>query len=210
MRILVPAIFALLLVPAAAMAKPAVSLEPFNRGLSFTPEAPRPLPPEHPLYHRVALDPLAGVPARVGPVLNTIASGREFEDALRQSLIAANFAASDGAPKARLTVTWLNFDAPMKISFSSSATSQLRYELRRIDNGELIFSRDIVTQTRASGGNAVDRFKGTGRAALQANIASALLCLDKAAYGTAPQDCALHPTGSFRAPIMVAVPVYRR
>jgi hypothetical protein len=41
---------------------------------------------------------------------------------------------------------------------------------------------------------------GVGRVALMTNIASAMRCIDMAAYGQAPQDCALTPGFNYRAP----------
>jgi hypothetical protein len=210
MRILVLA--AALLGAGAAAAKPAVALDPYAGGLTFS-QAPGPLAPDHPLYHRVALAPLAGMPDRVGALFNRFADPKEVSGALHDALAGAGMAAdAPAAAKARLTVTWLGLEAPIKIGFSSHATARIRYALTRVDNGQTIFARDIVTEVKAKGGDGAKRLQGTARAAIAANIASAIFCLDKAAYGQAPADCALGVSGRFDAPIHVPrmMPIFIR
>ena len=169
-------------------------------GLPFAPDSPRPLSPEHLLYRQVALDPVADMPQKVGKFLIPITSAKEMNEALRETLDRANMLAPPGTqPKARLLVRWCGLDAPQKISFSSQATASLSYTLIRAQNGEQLFHRDIVTVSRSTGGDASDRLKGNARLALLTNLASAIVCLDKAAYGRAPADCALEAKMTYRA-----------
>jgi hypothetical protein len=169
-------------------------------GLPFAPDSPKPLSPGHPLYHEVALDPVADMPNKVGSFLVPITSAREMNEALRQTLERANMLAPPGIqPKTRLVVRWGGLNAPSKVSFSSEATARLSYSLVRIANGEELFRRDISTVSRSTGGDASDRLKGNARLAILTNLASAVLCLDKAAYGQAPVDCALIPGASYHA-----------
>jgi hypothetical protein len=176
-----------------------VPLQPI--GLPFSPDSPKPLSPDHPLYRQVALDPVADMPEKVGRFLIPITSAKEMNEALRQTLDHANMLAPPGTqPKARLLVRWVGLDAPQKISFSSEATASLSYTLIRVQNGEQLFRRDIRTVSRSTGGDASDRLKGNARLALLTNLASAIVCLDKAAYQRAPADCALQPQMVYRAP----------
>lgn len=169
-------------------------------GLPFSPDSPRPLSPDHPLYRQVALDPVADMPQKVGKFLIPITSAKEMNEALRQTLDRANMLAPPGTrPKARLLVRWAGFDAPQRISFSSQATASLSYTLIRATNGERLFHRDITTVSRSTGGDASDRLKGNARLAILTNLASAIVCLDKGAYGRAPVDCALEPQMTYRA-----------
>jgi hypothetical protein len=195
----------------AALAK-SFPLQPI--GLPFAPESPTPLPPTHPLYQRVALDPVADMPDKVGKFLIPITSAKEMNEALRQTLERANMLAPPGVqPKARLLVRWVGVNAPQKISFSSEATATLSYTLFRVENGQELFRRDISTASRSTGGDASDRLKGTARLAILTNLASAVLCLDKAAYQRAPADCALHPQMTYRArgvSTVVVTPRYGR
>jgi hypothetical protein len=181
----------------AALAK-TFPLQPI--GLEFAPESPRPLSPGHPLYQRVALDPLADMPSKVGKFLVPITSATEMDEALRETLERANMLAPPAIqPKFRLRVRWGGLNAPSRISFSSEATATLSYTLVRIDNGQELFRRDITSVSRSTGGDASDRLKGNARLAILTNLASAVLCLDKAAYGQAPVDCALKPQATYRA-----------
>jgi hypothetical protein len=169
-------------------------------GLPFAPESPRPLSPDHPLFQRVALDPVVGMPNKVGKFLVPITSAKEMNEALRETLERANMLAPPGTqPKARLQVRWGDLNAPSKISFSSEATATLTYTLFRIENGQELFRREISTASRSTGGDAADRLKGTARLAILTNLASAVLCLDKAAQMKAPADCALRPQANYRA-----------
>jgi len=169
-------------------------------GLPFAPDSPKPLAPDHPLYHQIALDQVADMPSKVGSFLVPITSAKEMNEALRDTLERANMLAPPGAQaKARLVVRWAGLNAPAKISFSSEATARLSYSLIKIENGQELFRRDIATVSRSTGGDASDRLKGNARLAILTNLASAVLCLDKAAYGQAPADCALTPQASYHA-----------
>ena len=181
----------------AAFAK-SFPLQPI--GLPFAPESPKPLSPGHPLYRAVALDPIAGMPGKVGKFLIPITSAKEMNEALRLTLESANMLAPPGSPaKARLLVRWGSLDAPARISASSEATATLSYTLFRLENGQELFRRDISTKSRSTGGDAADRLQGNARLAILTNLASAVLCLDKAANMQAPANCALDPEAVYRA-----------
>lgn len=187
----------------SAQADDDVPLVPID--LPFAPEAPAPLPPTHPLYHRITLSSVSDMPATVGASatmgLMAAAKRSSFEKGLRDTLDRLNMlAASDADARFRLTPKWQGMDAPFRMSFSSRATVRMGWSLTRIDNGQEIFQRDIATSAEAKGGDGNRRSIGVGRVALMANIASAALCLDKAAYGRAPQDCALTPQFKYQAP----------
>lgn len=193
-----------------AQARRPVSLLPFENDIRFSPDQPHVLGAEHPLFRRILLEDVQNMPGRVGSIFAPVTGPGEYNEALRRTLASANMLAStSGDAKARLRVSWRQFDLPFHIGIGSSATVAINYELSRIDNGQVIFSRQILTRASARGGNAATRAQGTGRAAILANIASATLCLEKAAVGQAPEDCAVNPVGSFSAPIAVAVPHYR-
>jgi len=202
----IPILLMLLAGAAPASAQTRVSLLPFEGQLAFAPEAPRTLPADHPLYARVIVEPVREMPGRIGSILVPITTPNEFNAALRQTLASANMLAGPDTARTRLRVTWRRFDLPFRISISSRATVAVHYELSRIDTGEIIFAREIVTQADARGGDGSTRARGTGRAAILANIASLTLCLDKAAVQGAPADCALRSTGRFSAPITVMIP----
>ncbi len=207
MRLSLPFVFgiaasAFLAGPAAANGD--VSLNPLQTALEFTPHGPAVVAATHPLAGRVVVDPIVNVPARIGSFLNTFARAGEMNEALVRGVTDAGML-STGPGAFRLTATWLAFDSPFKISLSSRASATIRYELRRIDSGTVIFQRDITTSTTTSGGNAAIRQRGTARATLAANFAGALWCLEQAAYDRAPADCAVSPVGSFDAPIVVPI-----
>lgn len=207
------AVAAMTLVSSPVTAKPAFSLQPFDAP-TFALQGLRPLPANHPLYRRVRLEPIADMPAKVGGFLAPITNAQEMSEALRATLEGANMLAPDPATaKAQLSVRWVELDAPQNLSFSSKATASLDYSLVRIDNRQEIFRRSITTYARSQGGDGTKRFKGNARLAILSNLASAILCLDKAAFGQAPPDCALKPMISFRAPaprIMIPIRVPRR
>lgn len=48
-----------------------------------------------------------------------------------------------------------------------STLATVRYDLRGVDNGQTIFSREIATQAHFNGGNAAKRAKGTARDAIR-------------------------------------------
>jgi hypothetical protein len=156
----------------------------------YGPGGPRSLPKEHALYRRLVIEPVQSMPERVGSFLVPIVKPAQLDQALLATFTDANMIAVE-KPSARLTVTWRSIDAPARISNSSHATVVIGYELRRIDNGATIFRRDITTRSSASGGDGAERLKANARMAIQRNIASIVACLDKAAYGTAPPDCAI-------------------
>lgn len=196
-------------VPAPATSTPVLALTgdvPLTPlGLSFTPESPQPVPPGHPLYHHVTVDPVADMPSVVGASVTSgfigAAKRSSFDKALRETLDKLNMLApTDAEAKFRLSTHWQGLDAPFKISFSSQATARLSYMLTRIDNGQRIFERQIATSADAHGGEGGARAIGVGRLAIMTNLASVALCLDKAAYGHAPEDCALTPGFTFRPP----------
>lgn len=174
-------------------------------GLPFKPGAPQPLAPDHPLYHHVALDPVEGMPSVVGAGatlgLSGAAKRSSFDKALRDTLAALNMLAPSVAD-ARVTLKprWVSMEAPFKIGFSSKATARLAWTLTRIDSGKILFQREIATSAESRGGDGTSRANGVGRVALMTNIASVALCLDKAAYGQAPGDCALNPAFTYHAP----------
>lgn len=188
----------LVLALAGAAHATSVPLQPI--GLPFAPERPTAVTADHPLYHALSVDPVVGMPNKVGKFLLPITSAREMNEALRQTLERANMLAPAGTtPKVRLEVHWLGLDAPAKISTTSKATSTMRYVLFRTANGEQLFERQISTFSQSKGGDGADRLKGNARLAIMTNLGSAVLCLDKAAYQRAPADCALTPKAVYRA-----------
>ncbi|MBU0657216.1 MAG: hypothetical protein EPO45_14310 [Sphingobium sp.] len=196
----------LALAPQSALASGGVPLSPI--GFSFSPSAPAPLKPDHPLYRRIALEQVADMPGVVGGKatlgLAGAAKRSSFEKALRETMNKLNMLATTNAEaKVRLSPRWIDMDAPFKISFSSRASVTMGWSLTRIDNGQLLFQRDITTAAQSKGGNGTDRMVGVGRVALMTNIASALNCVDRAAYGVARQDCALSPNFEYKAPTYI-------
>lgn len=195
-----------------AVATPAsarkVSLLPFDTSLGFAPAAPRVIGADHPFYHRIEVAPIVGMPEKLGAFLVSYTKRAEVQDALERTIATAGLGAPAGtAPTLRLTATWLDFDAPQKIGFSSHATVTIRYELSRIPSGEVIFRRDITTEAKAHGGDGAERLKGTARSVILASLASATWCLERSPAGGAPADCALHPMGQFGEPLRLMVPM---
>ncbi len=186
---------AMLIATAAAAAPDDIPLVAI--GLPFSPETPRPVAATHPLYHRVQVGEIDGLPTTVGSsALNFIASAKRssVNAALRESFERMNLAPANPADaRFRLVVTWLGVHTPFRIATHNSATASLHYRLVRIDNGQQLFDRDITTSADGGGIDAAMRDNGIVRAAIAANFASAANCLDHAAYGTAPEDCALVP-----------------
>jgi hypothetical protein len=189
-RLLLP----LLLLGAPIAADARVPLAPTTPG-AF----PIPVPAvaaDHPLRNRIAVEPVVGMPRKVGSWLHPITNPAEFDAALRQTLSDTAMLAEAGAPpRARLTVTWREIDAPARIGMGSRAAVLIGYELRRVDNGATIFQRDIRTHSNSRGGDASERLKSNARAAILANIASVTLCLQRAAVAPAPADCAIDVQG---------------
>ena len=152
-----------------AQARRPVSLLPFENDIRFSPDQPHVLGAEHPLYRRILLEEVQNMPARVGSIFTPVTGPAEYNEALRRTLASAQMLApASGDAKARLRVTWRQFDLPFHIGFGSTATVAINYELSRIDNGQVIFSREILTRASARGGNAATRAQGTGRAAILA------------------------------------------
>ena len=167
-------------------------------GLPFAPETPRPVATTHPLYHRIQIGEIDGLPSTVGSsTFNFIAAAKRssINAALRESFQRMNLLATDAAVPAhvRLTVRWGGSRTPFRIATRNVATVTLHYRLARIDNGQMLFDRDITTSAEGGGVNASMRDNGIVRAAIAANFASAANCLDRAAFGTAPANCALTP-----------------
>jgi hypothetical protein len=183
---------ALLLAAAPAHAAQSVSLAPpVGATFLYGSEGPRAVPEGHPLRGRIAVEPVLEMPKRVGGLLSPVTKPAEFDRALRHTLEQARLLAGPSdPPKARLLVTWRWLDAPAKFGTRAHATVEIGYELRRIDSGQTIFQREVRTESRAHGGVASERVRLNARMAVQHNIASAVACLDKAAYGRAPDDCA--------------------
>jgi hypothetical protein len=197
-------LLALLLAPTVATvpaaAKPAFPLHPLAN-LSYSPETPRAVAPDHPLYNKIAVNPVLDMPKKIGWTFVPVTNEGEFNEALQQTFAASAMLAPEGShPKARLVVRWVEIKTPLKISTRSEASVTVDYSLVRVDNGQTIFSRTITTTTESRGGDATERLKGNARLAIMTNLASAWNCLDQAAYGRAPQDCALKPNATFRAP----------
>ncbi|MBW7946281.1 MAG: hypothetical protein H3C60_07540 [Sphingomonadaceae bacterium] len=178
---------------------------PLSPKISKTPEhsifgasGPRVLPPDHPLFHTVSVEAVKTMPEKIGHFLVPIVKRQEFEDALRKGLESAAMLASEGTPaRFTLKVSWNELHAPLTISFSSSAQSRISYELVRNDTGESLFLREIVTESKSRGGDGAARLSRNARFAIMVNIASMIACLDKAAYGQAPENCTLTPLVRF-------------
>ncbi len=187
-----------------------VSLHPFESNLGFAPQRPRAVDANHPLYGRILLEEVEAMPRRIGSFLLPVTNARELNEALRGTLASSNMlAGSAAAARARLRVTWRRFDLPFRIGFSSRATVAVHYQLSRIDTGQVIYAREIVTAAESRGGEASARARGTGRAAILTNLASLVLCLERAPFEPPSDACVVRPTGSFSAPITVVTPIYR-
>jgi hypothetical protein len=181
-----------LLLAAPAWAAPLVPLAPpVGAAFFYGSAGPRVVPDDHPLRGRIAVEPVAAMPKRVGSLLIPVTKPAEFDSAMKLALEQSKMLAAAGAdPKARLHVTWRWLDAPAKIGNRAHASVVLAYELRRIDTGQTLFQREVRTESHATGGVASERIRHNARMAIQHNIASAVACLDQAAYGRAPADCA--------------------
>jgi hypothetical protein len=166
-------------------------------GLPFDPETPEPIGATHPLYHRVEVGEIDGLPATVqSSSMNFIAAAKRssINTALRDSFQRMSLLSENPSDaRFRLSVRWMNSHTPFRIATHNTATATLHYELARIDNGRVLFDRDITTSVDGGGIDASMRDNGIVRAAIAANFASAANCLDHAAFGTAPGDCALTP-----------------
>lgn len=197
---------ALALIATPAIAKDDVGLSPI--GLPFGPEGPRRLPTDHVLTGTILLDGMDALPEKLGP-----AKRDKFVTAVNETLGQLGMLATDPTKaRFRLTPVWIGLDSPFKISFKNRATVHMSWRLTRIDTGQTIFSRQIDTSAESSGGDASARVRGIERIALMTNIASAAVCLDKAAYGNAPTNCALTPGFTYRAPsppMVIFIPRFR-
>ena len=188
------ACFVLIAVPAQATAGdiPMVAI-----GLPFAPETPEPVDAAHPLHRGVEVGEIEGLPPTLkSSALNFIAAAKRssVNAALRESFRLMNLLAPDAAgARKRLEVTWKGSRTPFRIATSNETTVTFRYRLVRTDNGQLLFDREITTSAKGGGADASMRDNGIVRAAIAANFASAANCLDRAAYGEAPADCALVP-----------------
>ena len=182
-----------LLVAAPVSAKPLVPLAPpVGNAVHSIGAGPRTVPADHPLRGRIAVEPIAAMPKRVGTLFVSVAKPAEFDTAIKLALEQSRMLAGpEAAPKARLHVTWRWLDAPAKIGNSARASVAIAYELRRIDTGQTIFQREVRSEAKTTGGpDASQRLRHNARMAIQRNIAAVVTCLDLAAYGRAPADCA--------------------
>lgn len=188
------ALFAAALLAAPAAAKSDVPLSPV--GLPFGPNTPQRVSAGHPLFRTVAIVETDALPERLGP-----AKRAAFVTALTGTLDRLGMLAADPAQaRFRLAPSWLDMDSPFRISFKSKATVRMAWRVTRADTGKTIFAREIATVAESSGGSAPERKKGVERVALMTNIASAAGCIQQAAIGRPPGDCALTPGFTYRAP----------
>lgn len=166
-------------------------------GLPFAPETPKAVASTHPLYQRIEIGEIENLPPTVrSSTLNFIAAAKRssVNKALRESFQRMNLLAPNAtAARARLIVRWQGSHTPLRIATRNVATVTLRYRLVRMDNGQILFDREIVTSAEGGGADAVMRDNGIVRAAIATNFASAAHCLDHAAFGMEAQDCALVP-----------------
>lgn len=166
-------------------------------GLPFAPAGPVPLEATHPLFHDVTVGDIDGLPATVkSSPLNWIAAAKRSRNnaALAETFRRMNLLAeAPAAGRKKLSVTWMGDRTPFHIGSNNVTSVTLRYRLHRVDNGQLLFDREITTSVRGGGADASMRDNGIVRAAIATNFASAANCLDRAAFGAAPTDCALTP-----------------
>ncbi len=188
--------FALLLLAAATPAL-ADDIPMIGVGLPYAPETPTPVTATHPLHHRIAIEEIEGLPPTIkSSALNWIAAAKRssVNKALGDNFDRMNMRAPDaGSSRARLSVRWIGSDTPFRIGTSNEASVTFAYRLVRIDNGQTLFEREITTSVKGGGVDAGMRDNGIVRAAIAANFASAANCIDHAAFGVAPADCALTP-----------------
>lgn len=181
----------------APRVKPSTDISMVAIGLPFAPEAPTPVGAAHPLFHDVAIGEIAGLPTTVkSSSLNFIAAAKRssINAALSETFREMNLLAPvPAAARKRLTVTWLGDQTPFHIGAHNATSVTLHYRLERVDTGRTLFDREITTSASGGGVDAAMRDNGIVRAAIGANFASAANCLDRAAFGTAPADCALTP-----------------
>ena len=192
-----PVLAAAALIAAPALADPG-EIALVAIGLPFAPETPVSVAPAHALYHDVAVGEIAGLPPTIkSSGLNFIAAAKtsSVNIGLRETFARMNLLAGpERAARKRLEVRWGGARTPFHIGSSNTASVTLHYRLARVDSGQVLFERDITTSVHGGGADASMRDNGIVRAAIAANFASAAWCIDKAAYGAAPADCALTPT----------------
>jgi hypothetical protein len=190
-----PALAALILVSAPALADPG-DIPLVAIGLPFAPETPAPVAPDHVLYHDVAVGEIEGLPSTIkSSALNWIAAAKRssVNEGLVETFRRMNLLGTDAAARKRLGVRWVGSRTPFRIATRNQASVTLHYRLTRADTGQLLFERDITTSAKGDGVDASMRDNGAVRAAVAANFASAAWCIDRAAYGPAPANCALTP-----------------
>lgn len=187
----------LAIVPSTVLAEATEDIPMVAIGLPFAPERPAPVEPAHPLFHDVQVGEISGLPATVkSSALNWIAGAKRssINAALTETFRRMNLLADGTASgRKRLEVSWLGDRTPFHIGTRNTTAVTMRYRLVRVDSGQLLFDREITTTARGGGVDASMRDNGIVRAAIAANFASAANCLDRAAYGAAPADCALTP-----------------
>ena len=180
--------------------KPSRDLPMVAIGLPFAPETPTPVDASHPLFHDISVAEIEGLPATVkSSALNFIAAAKRssINAALGETLRRMNLLAESPATgRKRLIVTWKGDATPFHIGTTNSTAVTLHYRLVRVDSGRPLFEREITTRAKGGGADASMRDNGIVRAAIAVNFASAANCLDRAAFGTAPADCALEPAFS--------------
>jgi hypothetical protein len=188
---------ALILIPLLSATPAHADIPMLGVGLPYAPETPRPVAATHPLYQRIAVAEIEGLPPTVkSSALNWIAAAKRssINRALADNLRAMTMLAPDAtAAKARLSVRWIGSDTPFRLGGSNAASVTFAYRLTRIDTGQTLFDRQITTSAEGGGGDASMRDNGIVRAAIATNFASAAYCMDRAAFGAAPADCALTP-----------------
>jgi hypothetical protein len=165
-------------------------------GLPFAPETPTPVKASHALYHDVDVGEIEGLPSTIkSSKFNFVAAAKResVNTALRESFRRMNMLAEGVPGRKRLIVKWLGSHTPFRIGGTNTADVTIHYQLVRVDSGNTLFDRDITTSVEGGGVDASMRDNGIVRAAIAANFASAANCLDRASYGTAPNDCALVP-----------------
>lgn len=166
-------------------------------GMPFAPEEPKPVNSAHPLFHDVAVADIQSLPSAVkSSAMNFIAAAKRssVNAALSETFRQMNMLApSPASARKRLIVTWLGDTTPFHIGGHNSTTVRLHYRLEQVDTGQILFDRDIATSAEGGGIDASMRDNGIVRAAIATNFASAANCLDRAASGTTPAECALTP-----------------
>lgn len=166
-------------------------------GLPFAPQTPVPVAPTHALFQDVAVGGIEGLPPTIkSSRLNFVAAANResVNEGLRETFRRMNLLATPARPaRKRLEVRWGGVRTPFHIGTSNTAVATLHYRLARVDSGQVLFDREITTAVKGGGADASTRDNGIVRAAIAANFASAASCIERAAYGPVPADCALTP-----------------